>query len=466
MRRAAVLIACLLLLAPAEARAGDGRVTVNLLPFGGPGQDGPFLSFDITEPLARGGFSLPGATLTATTGGAQLTNYSVALPLFKLAGASFSPRYGDQRLEIDFPARALSGMRLDARQIRGLALSTKSDAHAITMMLGQLRGSGTGLAGVPRIMAVTSRFGPWRKLKLTPRLVLPIGSHQTSGGASPNLGTGLVADVTSHVQIVADVGTARSASQQWTPLTVVGAIGQWSRGAAEASLTRGTAGYTLLGSVPFAERDRALLRGRTQIVRDVTLSALVSSARPRGGAGTKTGEVGLEISRFAVGVLALAHQLTAEPSRTTEQFVVSWKQSRASRAFRFVEEHVRARSTRRADVQRRLHAEIGAIAKPRWNLDWDSSVLVSSNHRRGVARLGSRVRSRVKVLERVSMTGELQHGLFGPKAAIFDLRSLKLGSDVKLSPRTTVQVGYTHTPGSALPLYRSLHARLIRTLSF
>jgi len=72
----------------------------------------------------------------------------------------------------------------------------------------------------------------------------------------------------------------------------------------------------------------------------------------------------------------------------------------------------------------------------------------------------------VKVLERVSMTGELQHGLFGPKADVFDLRSLKLASDVKLSPRTTVQVGYTHTPNSALPLYRSLHARLIRTLSF
>jgi hypothetical protein len=460
------LLVCLLVLAPTEARAGDGRVTVNLLPFGGPGQDGPFLSFDITDPLARGWFSLPTATLTATNGGAQVSNYSMALPVLKLAGASFSPRYGDQRLEIDFPARALSGMRLDARHIRGLSLSAKHDAHAITVMVGQLRTSGTGLATVPRVMAVTSRLALGPKLKVMPRLVMPVGSQQTPGGASPNVGTGLVADLTSHLQLLADVGAARSASRQWTPLTVVGAIGQWSRGAIEASLTRGTAGYTLLGSVPFAERDRALLRGRTQIARDVTLSALVTAARPRGGAGAKTHGFGLEVSRFSAGVFALAHQLTAEPSRTMEQFVVSWKQSGASRTFRLVEEHVRARSTRRADVQRRLHVEIGAIAKPRWGVDWDSSVLVSSNQPRGVSRLGSRVRSRVKVLERVSMTGELQHGLFGAQRAIFDLRSLKLGSDVKLSSRTTVQVGYTYTPGSALPLHRSLHARLVRTLSF
>jgi hypothetical protein len=460
------LLTCLLLLAPWEARAGDGLVTVNLLPLGGPGQDGPFLSFDITDPLARGGFSLPTATLTATNGGAHVSNYSMALPVLKLAGASFSPRYGDQRLEMDFPARALSGIRLDARHIRGLALSAKSDSHAVNVMLGQLRSSGTSLAAVPRVMAVTSKLALGPKLSLTPRLVVPLGAQQTPGSASSNVGTGFLANVTSHLRFAADLSTARTASRRWAPLAVVGALGQWSRAAVEASLTRATAGYTLLGSVPFADRDRALLRGRAQVVRNVTLSASVTRARPRGGAGAKTHELGLEVSRFSAGVFALAHQLTAEPSRTTEQFVVSWKQSGASRTVRMVEEHVRARSTRRADVQRRLHVEIGAIAKPRWNLDWDSSVLVSSNQRRRASRVGSRVRSRLKVLDRVSMTGELQYGLFGAERTLFDLRSLKLGSDVKLSSRTTVQVGYTHTPGSALPLYRRLHARLVRTLSF
>lgn len=467
-RAGATLVAGFLLLAPCDSWSGDGRATINLLPFGGPGQQGPFFSFDITDPVAQGLFSVPTATLKTTEGGAQLTNLSIAMPALRLAGARFSPRYGDQRLELDVPARALSGFKLDPRPVRGLTLSTANDSRAVTLMVGRLPGGSTSFtAAAPRVLALTSRVALGSKLAVTPRLVTPLGARDTAGSAAPSIGTGFAADVASHLKVVADIGATRTASRTWTPLSVVGGIGQWSRGSVEASLARTGAGFDMLGAAPLPTGDRALVHGRLIAARAVAVSGLFTTTRPERGTGGRTVEFATEVSRFALGVITLAHTTITEASQLTRRSVVSWQQSRLVQSLvRLIEERRSTGSRGRAAVDRRLQVELRASPAPRAGLEWQSSASLAPRLSQGASRLSSRLKGSVRVLETVAVTAELEHGLLGTAVPVFDLRSLQLGGDIAVSPGTTLQVGYTHTPGSRLPLYQRFSARVIRTVAF
>lgn len=467
-RSGATLLAGILLLAPGDAWSGDGRATINLLPFGRPGQQGPFFSFDITDPVSQGLFSVPTATLKTTEGGAQLTNLSVAMPALRLAGARFSPRYGDQRLELDVPARALSGFKLDPRPVRGLTLSAANDSRAVTLMVGRLPGGSTSFtAAAPRVLAFTSRVALGSKLAVTPRLVTPLGARDTTGSAPPNIGTGFAADVVPHVRMLADVAATRTGARRWAPLSVLGGIGQWSRGSVEASLARTGAGFDMLGAAPLAAGERALVHGRLVALRDVAVSGLFTTTRPERGTGARTAEFAAEVSRFALGVVTLAHTTMTEASQVTRRFVLGWQQSRLVQSLvRLIEERGSNGSRGRTAVDRRLQVELRANPAPRVGLEWHASASLAPRLSQGASRLSSRLTGSVRVLETVAVTAQLEHGLLGTTVPVFDLRSLQLGGDIVVSPRTTLQVGYSYTPGSRLPLHRRFSARVIRTVAF
>ena len=296
-------------------------------------------------------------------------------------------------------------------------------------MLGQLAGKNSNpfSSAVPRVLALTGTLKPRNGLTVAPRVVKRLGRQGLSGGAETSAGVGVRADVSSNLHFVGDLGATRKANDQWASFALVGAVAEWSRGSMEASVKRADAAYRLLGKVPFAD-DEAQLTGKFLVSDGLTLSGKLSAA----------------------------------------QQVLEWKQDRfGSSKVRFIRERAgRSSGPQSGAMTRRLQVDFkGAPVGERVKLEWRSSIPLSRRASTDKAAK-SRLKGQVAVTRQITLTGEANYEMFSDARAVLSFRSVRVGAELEISPRTTVHVGYAHAPGSAISLPQRFEARLVRTMSF
>ena len=418
------------------ALAGDGKVTINLLPFGGPRQKAPVATFEIGSPLTQGQVSVSSLTMKTSAAGAPLTGLAIALPLVQVGGHTFSPSYGDQTLEENITVGALSGIKVKRPRLRGLSFTSAHASSAFTLTLGQLAGVTKGLPtpALPNVAALTGRLQPNDRVTVTPRFALPLGSSEASGGAQLHLGTGLQAQLGPSWQIVADLSAARTESRRWAPLAVVGGLGKWSRGSLEASLIKATPGHSLLGPVPAGQRDRVFVKGALSLPSATELTLTLSSVGPAAGKRGGKRSFTLRARSPHFGTVKVAHDVKTNANGGRQKLTMAWQPE-------------------------------AATLGPRVRLKW-AALTQLTGAKPGTSLFRSKLSARILVATGLRLTTEIDHGLFGSSPSLFDLGSLRVACEADLFAGTALQMGYTHKPGSTLPLRQRVEGRLIRTVSF
>ena len=358
----------LTILTPGYTFAQDARVSVGFLPIKGQpikgSRETPLFTFELVEPVSRGAVSLPALSLTSTESGPTVSSYMFAFPVLKLGRMSFNPRYGDQKFGVDFLAGSLSGMSLKPLRVQGFSLATAQGNNSFTLMLGQVRGKGSNAlsSAVPRVLALTGTLKPRPGLTIAPRVVTRLGRRTLPGSADTSIGAGLRADVSTHVQLVGDIGGARTKRGRWASFATVGALGKWARGSVEASVRRADADYTALGRIRLAKQaqnDEELIAGKVQILQGLTLVTKLSSSRPHGqrheDAGRVARSITVRIDRFRYGTLNFRYgtpnvtsKQSTDQSKYDEGVEIEWQQNiLGSSVVRFVQRRERQSSSAR-----------------------------------------------------------------------------------------------------------------------
>ena len=169
------------------------------------------------------------------------------------------------------------------------------------------------------------------------------------------------------------------------------------------------------------------------------------------------------------GKFSVSQGQTLSGKLSATQQIIEWKQNRSwSSAVRFV----RGRAGRTSGPQsgimpRQLQVEFKGTPglAERVTLEWRSAIPLSRPASTD-SRAKSRLKGKVAVTRATTLTGQADYEMFSDAAAAFSFRSVRVGAEVEISSRTSVHLGYAHTPGSATSLPQRFEARLVRTMSF
>ena len=416
------VVCCMTVLAPQQAFAQDLRISVNVLRMGGGKSLGPGFSFEMVDTLSVGALTLPTFKFISTDSGTKVTNSTMALPVFSLAGLSLTPQYGEQKLSL--LASPLSGLKLKSKKVRGFSMSTTHGSSAFTLMLGQLSGKKTGFIGVPSVLAFTGTLKPSSRLTFAPRVVTHLGRQSRPGSADTTVGAGVSAVLSSHVKLIGDFAETRTKRGRWAPSVVVGSVGTWSHWSVEASLRR-------------TDQDNG---GRMK-------QALT-----------------FKIDR--VGTLELTRTQVTRRSRLTDKVSVEWRQKRFWKSVvRLTEERKQdTLSNREGRVERQLQFELKGSPGKRVSLSGRTSVLLSE-FAPGRSRARSRLKGRVAVGSRLELTGEAEYDLFGNQAGSASIGEVGVGGEVALSDRTTLHLVYSRDPHELVSRSQRFEARISQLVS-
>lgn len=452
---------------PLPSHAEQARVTFTFLPLSGAHRRTPVFTFDLVDAISLGKVALPKLTVANTVAGPRVTSYGARLPVLKLGGLAFTPSYGDQRASLDLLAAPFSGLAVDPRQVRGLSLSATRGSHAVTLVVGRLEEPG-GIrlwSVVPQFLAVQSTLTAAARLTIAPRLVTAFGR---SRGAETGVGIGARAHLARPVTVIADLGSSRTPGGRWMPLLVAGALGQWTRGALEASVRRAGAEYQLLGGVPFAGQDRELISGRLVVVKGVAIDAQIGRSQPhaarRADAHTLARQLRLRVEGLGKTHFTLSREQVSDRSHAIDTLVVEWRRAGTpipQVRFEQREDQELTSAERRTLVARNLQLQGAAGLKGRGALDYRLSINLDPRRSSG-ARMQSRLTGRVTVTPRLSLISEADLDVPSTRC----LRSLRLVSDISLARHSTLQFVYQHAAGSATPLSQRFEGRLTHLISF
>lgn len=452
---------------PAAALAQEARVSFRLFPFAAANQTPP-LTIEIRGSPSSKGISFPSFTLSKTERGPQLTGFLMALPSLDVGRLTLAPRYGDQRVDLDFFPSALAGMSFDARSMRGLSIATKAGASSWTLMLGQLPTASANLLGssLPRTLAFTGTIKPRRRVSIVPRVITRLGSPR-AGAPQTSLGTGMKLDAGRNVSLITDVGVAREEADNWAHLIAAGAIGRWSRTGFEASIRRGDRSFTLLGGVPFAAEDRELLSGRFLLDRGVTVSGETSSSRPAGThdshAGRVSGSVALTVERFRAGRLVVSDEHATDASARQQHLHVEWRhRHKEDIVVRYLQRRHTARSGSHGPATGRFELDVRAAPIRGQRLTAGVRTLMVIAPAEQVPLLTSRVNARF-VFRRIRLGSEADITMVQVRR-VGAIRALRLTSETPLLRDTSIELSYAYQDGASLPWARRLEARLTRVV--
>ena len=351
-------------------------------------------------------------------------------------------------------------------------------------MLGQVRGKGSNAlsSAVPRVLALTGTLKPRPGLTIAPRIVTRLGRRTLPGSADTSIGAGLRADVSTHVQLLGDIGGARTKRGRWASFATVGALGKWARGSVEASVRRADADYTALGRIRLAaQNDEELIAGKVQILQGLTLVTKLSSSRPHGqrheDAGRVARSITVRIDRFRYGILNFRYgtpnvknKQSTDQSKYGEGVEIEWQQKiLGSSAVRFVQRRERERSSARpGPITTLLEFDIkrAPSADKRFDFLWRGTVAMSGRAA-DESRVHSIVESHLRLTPRIELTGKAEYDLFRMLVPV-RFQSVRIGGDFEVSERTSVQLVYSQTPLSGVPssLSHRLEGRVTRLISF
>ena len=471
----------LTILTPGYTFAQDARVSIGFLPINGQpikgSRETPLFTFELVEPVSRGAMSLPALSLTSTESGPAVSSFTFAFPVLKLGRMSFNPRYGDQKFGVGFLAGSLSGMSLKPLRMQGFSLATAQGDNSFTLMLGQLRGKGSNAlsAAVPRVLALTGTLKPRPGLTIAPRVVTHLGRRTLPGSADTSIGAGLRADVSTHLQLVGDIGGARTKRGRWASFATVGALGKWARGSVEASVRRADADYTALGRIRLAKQaqnDEELIAGKVQILQGLTLVTKLRSSRPHGQRHEDVGRVArsitLRIDRFRYGTLNVTSKQSTGQSKYDKGVEIEWQQKiLGSSVVRFVQRRERQGSSARPGPSTTLlefDIKRAPSSDKRFDFLWRGAIAMSGRAA-DKSRVHSIVKSHFRLTARIKLTGEAEYDLFGMLVPV-RFQYARVGGDFEVSERTSVQLVYSQTPLSGVPSSHRLEGRVTRLISF
>lgn len=451
----------------AAALAQEARISFRVFPFVSTSQT-PLVTVALGESKLSRNVSLPSLTFATTEHGSQLTGFAMALPVLGVGKLTFSPRFGDQRVNLDYFASSLSGMSLGARTMRGLSMTTTARASSWTLMLGQAATTSADLIGssLPKALAFTGTIKPRKGIAVAPRMIARLGRQQP-GATSTSIGTGMRLDTGSHLALIGDIGLARNDARAWAHLATAGAIGQWSRTGVEASVRRGDRTFTLLGAVPFAAEDREFVAGKLLLFRGVSVSGQSGSSRPAGvhntDAGTVTTSVTLTVDRIPRGQLVIVQ---GDPTRQGRRARIEWRhRSKNNLVIRYVRRDETATGASQPPSHGRL--EVDLLAAPRYGQRFTTdlrALMVVAPHER-VPLLASRMSARFVVRKGIGVGSDAELTMFRTNGANV-LRTLRVTSEAPLLRDTSLQLFYAHQGGVALPFGRRFEARVTRVVRF
>lgn len=454
-----------IVMCPAAGLAQEARVSFRLFPFA-PANPSPPVTVEIRGAPSANRISIPTLTLSKTERGPQLTGLLLTLPSVDVGKLTLAPRYGDQRVGLDFLPSALSGMSFDARSMRGLSIATTARASSWTLMLGQLPAANLLGSGLPRTLAFSGTVKPRRMVSIAPRLITRLGGRRADAPQT-SLGGGMKIDAGRNVALIADVGVAREHSDNWAHLAAAGAIGRWSRTSFEASLRRGDRGFTLLGGVPFAAEDRELLAGRVLLYQGFIFSGEASSSRPADTDDSRNGRVAgslaLTVERFRAGRLVISDERATDASRQQERLQIEWRhRHKDGIVVRYLQRQETTRSGDRRAATGRLEVDVRAAPKRGGRLTADVRTLMVIAPAEQVPLLTSRVNTRF-VYRRLRFGSEADITMFQVRR-VGAIRALRLTNETPLLRDTSIELSYACQAAASLPLARRLEARLTRVI--
>ena len=314
-------------------------------------------------------------------------------------------------------------MEIKSPKVRGFAVSTKHGANAFTLTLGQLSGKETGFIGVPSVLAFTGTLRPASRLTFAPRVVANLGSQDRPGSTDTSVGSGVSAEVSSHVKLIGDVAGTRTQGGRWAPSLVVGSMGTWEHWSVQGSLRR-------------TDEDDA---------------------------GRITQALTFEIDR--VGTLEFTRTQVTRRSRLTDELSLEWTQKKFGKSVvRLTQEREQDAGDRDSRFERQLQVEFKGNPAKRLSLSGRTSVMLSTLAPNR-SRVRSRLKGRVDIGDRLELTAQAEYDLFGTRAAFASFGKVGVGGEITLSDRTTLHLAYSRDPHKPASRSQRFEARISQLLS-
>jgi hypothetical protein len=419
---------------------------------------------DLVEPTGREGLPLPSLTLTNSMGGPEVTNLALALPELTVGNTPVASRLGDQQLPGSFLSSPLSSSLL-ARPLRGVSVATRG-ATPWAVSVGRLDADPYALApgaSAPAVAALAVTFPVSRRLSVAPRLLVPTGSNGGQASAGAAVRTGL----TKHLSLVSDVAAAASGAG-WAPLASASIVGHWGGMETESSVLRGarppmSEGLATVGSV-----DRELMRGKVQLRRGLSISGGASRSRPAYGPNpgdTTRGTFGITFDRGAYGQLSATRQRDHTTAKVVESTRLEWRhQALNGISVRYLAttEQRSVAAAPGGGTAHQMELDLPAVVTPRPGQPLSLRAALAANPSPDGAAIKSRVRGRLDVAERLSLSGETEVGLVAGDDAEL-LRALRLTTDVEVLKKTAVQLLYSYKAGTPFSFGQAFEVRVART---
>jgi hypothetical protein len=453
-------VALALLCAPDSALAQQARVSVRVSPFSS-APTTPLFDVDLVEPSGREGVRLPSLTLTNSMGGPEVTNLALGLPELTVRNTPVASRLGDQQLPGSFLLSPLSAPVLAGR-MRGVSIGTRGSTPW-TFSVGRLQTdtyASAPAASAPSVAALALTFPVHRRLSVAPRL---LGSN---GAGQASVGTAIRTGLTEHLSLVSDVGAAASGAG-WAPLASASIVGHWGGVETESSVLRGARPPVSESVATVGSVDRELMRGKVQLRRGLSVSGGASRSRPAYGASpgdTTLGSVSLAYDRGIYGQVSATRQREHTPARVVESTRLEWRHRALDgmtvRYLGTAEQGSSAAAPGGTAHQMELDLPAVVPPQPGRRLSLRAALAASSSADR--AALGSRLRGRFDIAERVSVSGETEVGLVRRDDA-GALRALRLMTDVNVLQKTAVQLLYSSRAGAPFSFGQALEIRVART---